>query len=159
MTIKKTLFYFMIALVIIYGQFFMNHGGVTDKPPFLGTQTITGESVNDQVNTGPGIIYFWSDWCGVCRSMQGAITRILKDYPGITVAVRSGGAEEIREYQQQQGFTWTTIADTDGKIGSRYAIKGVPTMFILDKQGHIRFVSVGYSFESSLRFKLWLAGL
>ncbi len=159
MPIKKALFYLAVIIVIVYGQFFMNSGLVTGTPPMLPADTIQGEPIAGQIAAGPAVIYFWADWCGICRSMQDTVTQILNEYPGVTVAVRSGDGEEILAHQQQQGLAWQTIADEDGSIGSRFGIKGVPTFFILDKQGRVKFTSVGYASGTGLRLKLWLAGL
>ena len=159
MSFRKLLFYLIVTGVIIYGQFFSNQNLVTGTPPEIAAQTITGAPVADQISTGPGIIYFWAEWCGICRTMQGSISALLKVYPGITIAMQSGNPEEIKVYQQKAGLLWRTVADEDGNIGARYGIRGVPAVFILDKDGHIKFTSSGYSSEIGLRFRLWLAGL
>lgn len=159
MSFRKLLFYLVITAVIIYGQFFANQNMLTGTPPEIAAQTITGASVAEQITTGPGIIYFWAEWCGICRTMQGSISELLKTYPGVTVAMQSGNSEEVTEYQQQAGLSWQTVADEDGSIGSLYGIRGVPAVFILDKDGQIKFTSAGYSSETGLRFRLWLAGL
>lgn len=156
---KKILFYLVVTAVIIYGQFFLNQGLVTGTPPEITVQTITDTSVADQISTGPGLIYFWAEWCGICRTMEGSVTELLNEYPGVTVAVKSGSADAVREYQKKAGLSWQTVADNDGSIGSRYGIRGVPAVFILDENGQIKFTSVGYSTETGLRFRLWLAGL
>lgn len=137
----------------------MDRGLITGTPPVMPARTLLGEPVAEQISKGPAIIYFWAEWCGICRSMQGTVTQLLKDYPGVTVAVRSGGRDAILAYQQRQAMDWRTIADKEGSIGSRFGIRGVPTFFILDKRGQIKFTAVGYSSETGLRFKLWLAGL
>ena len=159
MSLRKLLFYLIVTGVIIYGQFFANQNLVTGIPPEIAAQTITGAPVADQISKGPGIIYFWAEWCGICRTMQGSISALLKEYPGVTVAMQSGDSEEVLEYLQKAGLSWKTVADQDGSIGSRYGIRGVPAVFILGKDGQIKFTSAGYSSETGLRFRLWLAGL
>ena len=159
MSLRKLLFYLIVTGVIIYGQFFANQNLVTGIPPEIAAQTITGAPVADQISKGPGIIYFWAEWCGICRTMQGSISALLKEYPGVTVAMQSGDSEEVLEYLQKADLSWKTVADQDGSIGSRYGIRGVPAVFILGKDGQIKFTSAGYSSETGLRFRLWLAGL
>ncbi len=156
---QKLLFYLAVTALIIYGQFFLNRTLVTGKPPEITAESITGTSISDQISKGPGLIYFWAEWCGICRSMQGTVSDLLKDYPGVTVATQAGNAETVRAYQNKEGLSWKTVADPDGNIGSRFGIRGVPTFFILDREGKIKFTSVGYSTETGIRFRLWLAGL
>lgn len=156
---KKFLFYSAVTALIIYGQFFLNPGLVTGDPPEIAAKTIYGAPVSDQISKGPGLIYFWAEWCGICRSMQGTVSDLLKDYPGVTVAMQSGSALAVRNYQNKENLSWQTVADPNGAIGSRYGIRGVPTFFILDKEGEIKFTSTGFSSETGIRFRLWLAGL
>ncbi len=156
---KKFLFYLAVTAVIIYGQFFLNRGLATGEPPEIAALTITGAPVTDQISKGPGLIYFWAEWCGICRSMQGSVTELLKDYPGITVAMQSGSTEAVRNYQSRESLSWQTVTDPDGAIGARYGVRGVPTFFILDQEGKIKFTSTGFSSETGIRFRLWLAGL
>lgn len=159
MSIRKILLYFFVVAIIFGGQFFVNHNLVTGQPPELARYTISGQSVAEQIPEGPGLIYFWADWCGICLAMKGSIESVLQDYPGITVALKSGEADQVRQYLQREKLTWKTIADKEGKIGSRYGVKGVPTVFFLGRDGEIKLTTVGYSSETGLRLRLWIAGL
>jgi hypothetical protein len=49
------------------------------------------------------------------------------------------------------------ISDPQGGIANTWGVKGVPTTFILDGEGKIRFVEVGYTTGLGLRARLWLA--
>jgi thiol-disulfide isomerase/thioredoxin len=153
------LLYFFVALIFFGGQFFVNSNQVTGQPPELTRYTIAGQSVAEQILIGPGLIYFWAEWCGICSAMKGTIERVLQDYPGITVALKSGNADQVRQYLQREKLTWKTIADKEGKIGSRYGVKGVPTVFFLGRDGEIKLSTIGYSSETGLRLRLWIAGL
>jgi thioredoxin-related protein len=77
----------------------------------------------------------------------------------VTVALNSGDDNEVTEYMQEQGLAWSVINDDNGSLANRYGVKGVPALFIFNKQGQIVFTSVGYSTEFGLRLRLWLAGL
>lgn len=156
MSLKKIAFYSAVIIFIVYGQFFMTHGLITGTPPALPERTIQHKQLVLKTLKQPGVIYFWADWCGICTSMQGTISTILNEYPGVTVAVRSGDKEELLAYQMEHKLEWPTLADEQGKLGKQFNIKGVPTLFFLDRQGQIRFTAVGYSSEFGIRLKLWL---
>ncbi len=155
---KKIALYGAVTIIIIYGQFFMTHGLVTGTPPALPQQTIDGKPLLTTDGKQPGLIYFWANWCGVCKSMQDSISIILKEYPGVTVAMQSGNKQAMLEFQKQAGIDWPIVPDREGQLGEKFKIQGVPTLFFLDKNGQIRFTSVGYTTESAIRFKLWLTG-
>ena len=149
----------MLAVIFFAGQLFVHRNLVTGYPPEISEATITNQSVVQDISQGPGIIYFWADWCGICRLMKDPIKQVFQDYTGISVAMRSGDAEKIRQYLHQEGLDWATVADEQGHIGSRFGVKGVPTVFFLGRDGEIKLTSVGYTSETGLRLRLWLAGL
>lgn len=157
MTIKKILFYSLIACILFAAQFLYSRGLATGKPPELAQTTIQGERVSDRIATGPGLIYFWAEWCRICAMMQAPVGAVLNDFPGVTVALRSGDADEVKDYLDKKALNWPAVIDKDGLIGDRFGIRGVPAVFILNPEGEIVFTSVGYSTEWGLRFRLWLA--
>lgn len=158
MTKKNLLFYGLVAAFIFSGQFLLDRDMATGKPPPLSELTLSGEPVASRIGDGPGIIYFWAQWCGLCAMMQESASQVLKDYPGVTVALKSGKEGTVKRYLDEQGLDWPVVNDADGAIGERYGVRGVPAVFILNPEGDIVFTSVGYSSEIGLRIRLWLAG-
>ena len=158
MTKKNVLFYGLVVLVFFSGEFLVSRGMVTGTPPALAAKTITGESVVNRIASGQGLIYFWAHWCGVCRMMQEPVSQVLKDYPGVTVALKSGTEDSVKRYLNDQGLDWPVVNDARGTIGDRYGVRGVPAVFVLNPEGNIVFTSSGYSTELGLRIRLWLAG-
>ena len=47
--------------------------------------------------------------------------------------------------------------DEDGKLATQFGVHGVPTSYILDAKGKIRFREVGLTSSWGLRLRLWLA--
>lgn len=157
--LKKALLYSVFVILIIWGQFLTNNGLLIGKPPMINQTMIDGRHAQSLIDKGPAIIYFWAEWCGICKMMQSPITEVLKDYPGITVAVKSGVDEQLKKYMQQKQIQWPVINDQKGEISELYKVKGVPFVIITDKAGEIVYTVSGYSFELGLRLRLWLAGL
>jgi len=157
--LTKTLLYSVFVILIIWGQFLTNNDLLVGKPPIINQPMIDGRHAMEQIAKGPAIIYFWAEWCGICEMMQSPVTEVLKDYPGITVAVKSGADGQLNKYMQQKQIQWNVINDQYGEISEIYKIKGVPFIIITDKAGEIIYTVSGYSFEIGLRVRLWLAQL
>jgi thiol-disulfide isomerase/thioredoxin len=108
----------------------------------------------------PTLVHFWATWCPICRTEQGNIAAIARDFPNtITVAMNSGLTNEVVQYMKEQGITFTTVNDPDGSISETWEVHAVPASFIIAPDGKIQFVEVGYTTEIGLRFRLWLAGI
>lgn len=141
-------------------QFFASRGLVSGDPPPTRGVTLEGQPFDlAGLRGSPAAIYFWASWCSVCKAMQGTIASVARDHRLIGVALQSGNASEVARYLKDAGFSLSTLLDEDGVMGKDYGLRGVPTLFILDRQGHIRFATSGYTSEPGLRLRLWLAGL
>jgi thiol-disulfide isomerase/thioredoxin len=156
---KKLGFYIFAALFIFAGQFLVNQDLVSGTPPPIVQTTLAGESAMQRLSKGPAVLYFWAEWCGICRSMQGSVSNVLRDYPGLTVAVRSGDDSALQNYLNDKQLNWPVVNDNNGSLGQRYGIKGVPAIFFINAAGDIVFTTVGFTSEWGMRFRLWLAGL
>ncbi|MDH4215509.1 MAG: redoxin domain-containing protein [Gallionella sp.] len=113
--------------------------------------------------TGPAqpvLVHFWATWCSVCRMEQGAIEAIAHDNPNvITVAMQSGSRDEVAKYLREQGLSFPVVNDPDGRVAAAWGVHAVPASFIVDTDGRIRFVEIGYTTGVGLRLRLWLAGI
>lgn len=128
-------------------------------PVFAGV-TVNGQTVSLADYRGkPLLLYFWASWCKICEFEQGSIRALAKDYPLLSVALRSGNALQLGKYMDEHNFHITTVVDEYGEIASRYGVRGTPTTFFIDANGEIRSVEVGYTSEIGMRIRLWLAGL
>jgi thiol-disulfide isomerase/thioredoxin len=157
--LKKLGFYLFAVLFIFAGQFLVNQDLVSGTPPPIAQTTLTGENPMQRISKGPAALYFWAEWCGICRSMQGSVSNVLRDYPGVTIAVRSGDDSKLQNYLNGKQLQWPVVNDNNGSLSQLYGIKGVPAVFFINAAGDIVFTTVGFTSEWGMRFRLWLAGL
>jgi peroxiredoxin len=112
----------------------------------------------DALQGRPVLVHFWATWCPVCTLEQDNINAIAQDHQVFSIAMQSGEDTAVREHMRQRQLSFPVINDAEGVLARRWGIRGVPTSFILDGTGHIRFVEVGYTTEAGLRLRLALAG-
>jgi len=156
-SLKKIAFYSVVIIIIFTGQFLMNQGLKMGKPPIINKQTLSGQDAMQVINQGPAIIYFWAEWCGICKMMQQPISQISGDYPVLTVAVKSGATDTIENYLNEKSLMWEVVNDPVGNLAQQYQARGVPSIFFLNKDGEIVLTATGYTSEIGLRLRLWLA--
>lgn len=123
----------------------------------VGTQDVTLDAWRAQHAGRAVALHFWADWCPICRAEEENINALQQEWPVLTVAMRSGDTAKVARVLQQRQLPWLAAVDDDGSLSDRYGLKGVPALIVLDAQGRIRYASVGYTPEWSMRLRLWLA--
>jgi peroxiredoxin len=106
------------------------------------------------------IVDFWATWCGPCKAsfpgMQMAVNKY-KDDPNVKflfVDTWENGdnyVPGVKQFIADNKYTFHVLVDEKGddgrqsKVVSNFKVTGIPTKFIIDKNGNIRFMYVGYS--------------
>lgn len=103
------------------------------------------------------LLYFWAEWCPVCKTTAGTVSNIAADWPVTTIAVQSGDAAAVARHMQAAGNNWPTVNDPQGELLRQYGLPGTPSFAILSPDGEIHFVAMGYTSEIGLRLRLWWA--
>ncbi|QTR50052.1 protein disulfide oxidoreductase [Candidatus Thiothrix anitrata] len=149
----------LVIVAIIFGvRAYQQRDMIDGIAPNFERGSLNGSVVRLSDYQGkPHLLHFWASWCPMCEFEQGSISAIAKDHPIITVAFQSGNSEEVQRYMERKEITeWITVVDEDGKLSEQYGIHGVPTTYVLDAQGNIRFREVGLTSGWGLRLRLWL---
>jgi thiol-disulfide isomerase/thioredoxin len=103
------------------------------------------------------VVYFWAEWCPICRASEGMVNALRRDWPVLTVAMQSGEADRVAALLAERALAWPAVVDADGSIAARYGLRGVPAYIVLDRHGEIRFAETGYTTGPGLRLRLWWA--
>lgn len=119
--------------------------------------SLAGENLNLDAYRGEAfMLYFWASWCAMCELGQGGVDKVAAKWPVVTVAYSSGKVDEVKRYMARRGTEhWVTLIDNEGELADKYGVIGVPTTFIIDGEGRIRFREVGLSSSWGLRLRLW----
>lgn len=127
-------------------------------PPFQSVM-LDGKTVNlIDYNGKPLLLHFWASWCPFCKFEESSINNIQKDWSVLTVAFQSGDKTEVvKHMKERQIDSWPTIVDQDSRLAELFGVKGVPTSYIIDGNGNIRFTEVGLTSGWGLRARLWWA--
>lgn len=103
------------------------------------------------------LLYFWADWCPICKTTAGNVSSISADWPVTSIATQSGDAAQVAKFMRESGYRWPTLPDPNGEILKKYGLPGTPAFIIINPAGDIRFVSIGFTSEIGLRLRLWWA--
>lgn len=166
---KKTSFLTkFVKNILLYGSLFIIMSIVVDwyrKPsaPAQFEQQVQYDieqqpKVIAQLSAGkPMLLYFWGSWCHFCEFVSPNIQSLKEDGTEVLgVALKSGSEQEVRDYLQQNNYTFTTLNDPDGIFSKGWDIQATPTILIV-KDGKIINHTTGYTSYLGLKFRVWLA--
>ena len=151
----------LIVAVILGGQYWHTRGlpeGVA--PPLTGVLsdgTKASVGASEIAKSTPTLVAFWATWCPVCSAEEGNIVSVAKDYRVVSVAMQSGDAATVTKHLKERGIDLPQLIDTDGRHATNWQVRGVPTHFVVDAAGNIRFRVVGYATTWGLKARLWWA--
>lgn len=104
------------------------------------------------------LLNFWGTWCGPCKREIPDFVSLSKKHKKngleiIGVTLSSGSPEKIQDFSQKWEINYTLLTDINGNetqlVTARYGqatsqpITGIPTTFIIDRDGYIRQRYVG----------------
>ena len=113
--------------------------------PEFSLKDINGDTINSSEFLGkkPVVIFFWATWCPHCRT---AIKHLNDIYPELKakgaelITIDLGEkANRVTGYLKTYNYNLITLLDENSTTVDSYGVVGVPTFFILNSQGTIKF--------------------
>ena len=109
------------------------------------------------------LIDFWASWCVPCKTSFPALDAIFREYRPRGLEVLAVNLDEERRHADAflsaHPHQMTVLFDPKGAAPLAFGVKGMPTSFLIDKTGTIRFTHMGYSGNVDVRYRQEIAQL
>ncbi|MBI5248749.1 MAG: TlpA family protein disulfide reductase [Desulfomonile tiedjei] len=122
---------------------------VGDPVPGFETKSLEGKSISSDSIKGKNSLFlvFWATWCENCKKEIPRLKEIYSTYvpKGMTfLAINTSVNDSLKKakrYVEKYEIPYPVIFDSGSEITKRFAVRGTPTIIIVDKQGIIRYRS------------------
>ena len=118
--------------------------------PPIDLERLDGKRVRLADHGGKDVVMLdlWATWCGPCRAELPLLVDVAKDYKSKGVAFYAINLREsktdIDEFLKKQELDLVVALDKDSKVADAYGVTGIPMLLLVDKQGIVQAVHVGY---------------
>jgi thiol-disulfide isomerase/thioredoxin len=141
-----------IAAIILLGIF---GGGVSalpdgveagDRFPELGAFALEGDvpACDGKVV----LVDFWASWCGPCKQSFPVLDALTAEYGARGLVVLGVSVDEeaaaMERFLERHPVEFATVRDVEHKLVAACAVEAMPTSFLIDGQGVVRFVHRGF---------------
>jgi thiol-disulfide isomerase/thioredoxin len=94
------------------------------------------------------LVNFWATWCAPCRkempSLERLQTRLGDKITILAISEDSGGQKAVAPFVARFGITaLRTYLDPTSAVGRAFKVDGLPTSFLVDRQGRVLGQVVG----------------
>jgi len=99
------------------------------------------------------VIHFWSASCEYCRKEMVALERLKAENKNLfPVSISVGDSlKAIEQYLETSRPTYPIMIDNDRSIATNYGVTGIPTTYVIDGKGIIRYKIFGEISAPGLR--------
>jgi thiol-disulfide isomerase/thioredoxin len=119
-------------------------------PQFRSLKMVQG-SVPDQLSALRGrvvVVEFWASWCAVCRITVPTLNAWHDRYSarGLTVlGVTTDPPGLASQAGLEFGINYAVASDEGAETSRVYRAHSIPTLYLIDREGVVRDIQVGYS--------------
>jgi len=128
---------------------------INEKAPAFTLKDFDGKEVSLASLQGKVVIVdFWATWCGPCIASMPAMQKAqekLKARGDVeflfvdTWENVENKKQNAMDFMKKNNYPFHVLMDDESEVVANFKVSGIPTKFILDKKGNIRFKAIGFS--------------
>ncbi len=137
----------LMAMLLLSGMVAAKE--VSGPAPDFTLKSRSGENLKLSEFRGEVVmINFWASWCGPCRKEMPLLDQLYQRYHpmGFTILgvnVEEDSKEALRLLKEIP-VTFPILFDRDNSVSEAYELVAMPTTVLVDRDGNMRFVHLGY---------------
>ncbi len=135
------------------------HAGIGkgQRAPDFNLPSLKGPRVSLSSLKGKVVLLdFWAQWCEPCKKELPELDKLAKHYSNVVILTvnidkQRDNAEKLA---QSLGLSLPVLLDPAGAVAGQYDLPKMPSSYVIDKKGIVRFVHEGFEGSGDVdRFK------
>lgn len=103
------------------------------------------------------LVDFWASWCAPCKASFPALDSLHEEFHDAGLEVVAINVDE--DARSAQSFlagkspSMTVLFDPKGRSPEAFKVEGMPSSFLIDRDGNIRFRHMGFTAQTRVDFR------
>ena len=127
---------------------------VGDSAPNLAGYGLEGklpENLKGQVV----LLDFWASWCAPCKQSFPVMDQLYKDNSGRGLVIVAVSVDEkssdMEKFLKKNPVSFSVVRDAGHKLVKATDVSTMPTSFLIDRAGKVRFVHTGFQGKTTAK--------
>ena len=123
--------------------------GAGERAPAFSLKDLSGNEVYLSSFRGRTVLLnFWATWCPYCRKERQHLNSLHREYKDRGLVIISIATDKstgtVRNFMKNNPSDFIVLPDDNKKTAASYKVRGLPTSFLIDREGMIRQKFVGF---------------
>ena len=147
----KTFQVVLLAIFCMLATQFAYSAKVGDDAPSFRARTLNGSETISNTDLKGKVVFvdFWASWCPPCLKSLPEFENLQTSFSGrddvVVLAINlDENPQDAKDFINKINVTYKILADKEGVIPESFGVNAMPTSYIIDKSGVIRYVHSGY---------------
>lgn len=128
------------------------------RAPEINARDLNGRTIRmSALRNKVVIVDFWASWCGPCREEMPVLERLYGRYKSQGLVVIGVSVDRtvgnIRQFLRRTPVTFPIVHDADHSIAGRYSPPRMPSSYVIDRRGVVRYVHEGFRSEDAAKLE------
>lgn len=106
---------------------------------------------------------FWASWCGPCKQSfpwMNQLQQRLSSQGLVVIGVNVDQEKKLADqFIQELKPSFKIMFDSEGTLATEYQVAGMPSAFIVDRSGKIRFKHIGFEHKKAALYEQQVVSL
>lgn len=158
LTVVLSVFVILSALGLAACQ--VSTAAPSGKAPDFTLNDVNGQPFKLSDTAGKIVFLdFFATWCPPCRMEVPHLQELYSKYKDkgfvvVGISLDQGGANDVKPFIKQYGITYPVVMGDQRTTELYGGIRGIPTLFVVDRSGNITQKFVGYREKKELEAEI-----